>query len=301
MTRPQEPSAAPPPPRIEVSAHPAQSRAAEWFGRVAASNPRILYLAWAVVVIAWIGSFSLLWVCWLLGRDMWVWTHGELLRMVPAILGTIILFFVPVWGWMGAAALSRIVADSTFTSEASTIAAVHERVRETEEDALNRLETTDQAGLLPLLRYSRAQLDSYYAMGLAQTRRSFVNAVIAMWLGFAILLAGIVLYIGPVEQIGIHRPSADFKLLILSSAAIVELISALFLWVYRSTIGQLTFYYRLQMHSHTAILCFRISDTMGQSDEAKRAIVDRLLGASVLPERPAASGSRGLLAMLSRA
>jgi len=201
---------------------------------------------------------------------------------------------------MGAAGLTRIVADSTFTSEAETIAAAHERVRETEEDALGRLETTDQAGLLPLLRYSRAQLDAYYVMGLAQTRRSFINAVIAMWIGFAILLSGIALYVGPVEQFGIRRPSTDFNLLVLSSAVVVEVISALFLWVYRSTIGQLTFYYRLQMHAHTAILCFRIADTMGHSDEAKRAIVDRLLDSSVLPERPAATGAKGLVALIPK-
>jgi len=277
-----------------------ESRAAEWFARVSARKPRLLYFAWVVVAVAWIGSFSLLWVCWLLGKDLWLWAGDGLLRIAAAIIGSAILFFIPVWGWMLVASLTRVVANSTFTSDAQTIAAVHERVRETEEDALQRLETTDEAGLLPLLRYSRAQLEAYYVMGLAQTRRSFVNAVIAMWLGFAILLAGVALYIGPVEQFGIRRPSGDFNLIILSSAVIIEVISALFLWVYRSTIGQLTFYYRLQMHSHTAILCFRIGDTMGQSDEAKRAIVDRLLESTLLPERPPLSGSKGLVSLLSR-
>lgn len=276
-------------------------RALMWYGQAAARRPRLLYLGWTIVTLIWIGSFALLWVCWQIGLEMWAWEDaGNLGRTIVAVLGSILLFCVPFWGWMFAARATQIVADATFASETRAIAAVHERVRETEEDALGRLETTDQAGLLPLLRYSRAQLDAYYVMGLAQTRRSFVNAVIAMWLGFAIMLSGIVLYIGPFEQFGIHRPSADFKILILSSAAIVEMISALFLWVYRSTIGQLTFYYRLQMHSHTAILCFRISDTMKEADEAKRAIVEKLLDSSVLPERPAVSGGKGLAGLISR-
>ena len=277
------------------------TRAVAWFSRASARKPRLLYLGWAVVTIAWIGSFALVFACWQIGSELWGWAGPGLVRMGLAALGSVLLFFVPVWGWMLASGLTRIVADATFTSETLSIAAAHERVRETEEDALGRLETTDKAGLLPLLRYSRAQLDAYYAMGLAQTRRSFVNAVIAMWLGFAILLSGITFYVGPFEQLGIRRPSADFNLLILSAAAIVEMISALFLLVYRSTIGQLTFYYRLQMHSHTAILCFRIADTMKDADEAKKAIVDRLLDTSVVPERPAPGGGKGLAALLQRA
>lgn len=279
---------------------PRKANATEWFVRVSARRPQILYFAWVVVAVAWFGSFALVWVCWETAAETWRWAGDHVLRLGVAIIGSVLLFFVPIWGWMAAAALTRVVANTTFTSEAETIAAVHERVRETEEDALGRLETTDQAGLLPLLRYSRAQLDAYYVMGLAQTRRSFVNAVIAMWLGFAILLTGIALYIGPVEQFGIRRPTADFNLLVLSSAVVVEVISALFLWVYRSTIGQLTFYYRLQMHGHTAILCFRMAGTMEQSDEAKRAIVDRLLDSSVLPERPASTGAKGLVSLISR-
>ena len=170
-------------------------------------------------------------------------------------------------------------------------------MRETEDDALRRLEKTDDAGLLPLLRYSRAQLDAYYAMGLGQTRRAFLNAALAMWLGFGLLVAGIALYIGPVEKLGLARPAGDFDWLILASAMVIEVVSALFLWVYRSTIGQLTFYYRLQMQSHTAIMCFRIADTMKEPDDAKRAVIDKLLATGPAPERPAPMSARGLASL----
>ena len=155
------------------------------------------------------------------------------------------------------------------------------------------------AGLLPLLKYSRAQLDAYYEIGLKQTRGSFFNAVLAMWLGFVLLLVGIWLYVGPVEQLGLTRPPQNFNVLILSGAAIVEFISALFLWVYRSTIAQLTYYYRLQMHSHTSILCFRMASTMEKADDTKRAIIESVLGWTATPERPPLPGAKGLRNLMS--
>jgi len=155
--------------------------------------------------------------------------------------------------------------------------------------------------LLPLLRYSRAQLVQYYTMGLEQTRRSFFHAAIAMWLGFLLLIAGVFLYIGPVEDLGLRRPEGDFNVLIISSAVIVEVISALFLWVYRSTISQITFYYRLQMRTHTAVLCFRMAASMANGDQAKLAIVTSMLDSSILPDHPQAQGSSGLTGWLRAA
>lgn len=123
-----------------------------------------------------------------------------------------------------------------------------------------------------------------------------------MWLGFLILIFGIALYVGPLENFGLKRPSEDFNVLIISSAAIVEFISALFLWVYRSTIDQLTFYYRLQMRSHVAILSFRMATTMETADEAKRAIIDSILDSSLRPERiPGPAGGKGLRALIGKA
>lgn len=267
--------------------------------RLIAKHPRFGAVAWLLVILYWAGTLALAWVCWFVSfPELWRWAAETVWRWPVALLGAILLFVIPVWGWMSAVGLTEVVVDATLGGETETIARARERVRETEEDALGRLEKTDAAGLLPLLRYSRAQLDAYYAMGLGQTRRAFVNAALAMWLGFLLLVFGIALYIGPVEQLGLARPAGDVNLLILAGAVIIEVISALFLWVYRSTIGQLTFYYRLQMQSHTAILCYRIATTMEQADEAKRAVIDKLLGASLEPERPAPAGARGLARLI---
>lgn len=190
--------------------------------------------------------------------------------------------------------MSDSIARVSVSEEFRNLRAARERVREAEDDALNRLEKKDAAGLLPLLRYSRAQLDEYYAMGLAQTKRTFRHALVAMWLGFTLLILGLALYIGPVETLGLERPDQNFNVLILSSAAIIELISVLFLWFYRSTIGQLTFYYRLQIRNHNAILCSRIASSMKDGDDARRAIINSMLDFSLMPERPDVQGSGGL-------
>ena len=271
-----------------------------WLSRLVKRQPQILYAAWLVVLVVWLLSLALAYVVWILGYPLlWQWGNHSVLNWFGAAFASIFYAGLPLWGWIGAWRVTGIVWAATLASEREAMVAVRARVRETEEDALKRLEKTDEAGLLPLLRYSRAQLDAYYVMGLEQTRRAFVNAVVAMWLGFLILLVGIGLYIGPVEYLKIARPTGDFNTIVLASAVIVEVIAALFLWVYRSTTGQLTFYYRLQMHSHTSILCYRMASSMTASDEAKRAIIDKVLSSTLVPERPPLTGSKGLTGLLT--
>lgn len=253
----------------------------------------VMYACIALAFLLWVAVIPVIYLSWMMGAWVWDWAESSVVRSAVALFASFFLFCLPVWTGMAAAGYGRVMARIAVSPEATRLLAASERVRETEEDAINRLESTDEAKLLPLLRYSRAQLDAYYTVGLAQTRRSFYSAVVAMWLGFAILIFGVALYVGPVERLGIDRPGADFSLVILASATIVEFISALFLWVYRSTIGQLTYYYRLQMRSHTAILCFRMAGTMGNADATKATIISSILDSSLVPERPPAPGSAG--------
>lgn len=247
-----------------------------------------IFVCWAAVLLAWMLTAPFLWLSWfILIPRVWVWAEGSVIKLIGALFASMILGFVPLWWGMAAAAFTSFISSATLTKQTMSIDQARREVRETEADVLRQLEQSDAAGLLPLLRYSRAQLDAYYAMSLAQTRRSFLNAAIAMWLGFLILIAGIGLYIGPVELLGISRPPQQFSTLVLIGAVIVEVISALFLWVYQSTIAQLTFYYRRQMQSHAAILCFRIAASMTDGDASKRAIIEQLIQISDLPERHA--------------
>jgi hypothetical protein len=267
--------------------------------RLLIKHPKYLVFGWAIVVLAFLLLVPAAYVFWyfLPGQlwevidQWWLW--------IPASFGFIILLAIPIWSVMGAVAVASFLTDVSLAVEDASLHKTERNVLETEQEAINRLEQTDTAGLLPLLKYSRAQLVAYYEIGLRQTRGSFFNAVLAMWLGFILLLIGIALYVGPVEKLGLTRPPQDFNVLILSGAAIVEFISALFLWVYRNTIAQLTYYYRLQMHSHTSILCFRMASSMQEADETKRAIIENVLGWAAQPERPPVVGAKGLRALLS--
>jgi hypothetical protein len=224
-----------------------------------------------------------------------MWWHW-----IPGFFGFTFLLAIPIYVVMGASALTAFVADLSLSVEDAVVRDAQQSVRETEHEAITRLEQTDSAGLLPLLKYSRAQLEAYYAVGLSQTRKSYFNSVLAMWLGFILLLVGVALYVGPVERLGLKPPTQDFNILIMSGAAIIEFISALFLWVYRSSTGQLTYFYDRQMHTHTSILCFRIASTMekANSDDTKKAIVNKVLEWTYTPERPPVAGAAGLRALL---
>jgi hypothetical protein len=273
---------------------PARESLSSRLHHVLTEHPKVswMVIAWIIVVLAFVLLIPAVYFSWyFLPLHLWAWANTAWWHWIPAVFGFMLLFGIPVWVFMGAASIARFVADVSLEIEDASL-------RRAEEEAIRRLENTDAAGLLPLLRYSRAQLDAYYRMGLKQTGGSFFNAVLAMWLGFALLLIGIALYVGPVEKLGLTRPPSDFNLLIVSGAVIVEFISALFLWVYRSTIGQLTYYYRLQMHHHTSVLCFRMASTMQQAEDAKRTIIDGLLGWTPSPERPPLAGAKGLRSLL---
>lgn len=265
-------------------------------------HPKYLVAGWSLVALAFLAAIPAAYISWyLLGRQLLEFANKEWWHWLPAFFGFMFLFAIPVWVVMGATWLAGFFADLSLSIQGAEIKEAQKTVEEREQEALSKLEETDEAGLLPLLKYSRAQLDAYYVLGLNQTRRSFSHAVLAMWLGFILLLIGIVLYIAPVENIGLKPPSQDFQTLVLIGALIIEFVSALFLWVYRSTIGQFTYFYRTQMYSHTSILSFRMASTMERekADDTKRAIIEKVLDATVKPERPPIVGAKGLHTLLS--
>jgi hypothetical protein len=266
-----------------------------------ARRPKLQIVGWTIAALAFAALLPIAWLCWYwLPLRLWDWAASEWWHWVPAALGYLFLFVAPVWAVMAASGLAGTLASLAMEGEEAAVRQAQRSIRETEEDAIARLEQTDAAGLLPLLKYSRAQLEAYYAVGLSQTRKSFYNSVIAMWLGFVLLVLGVAFYVGPVELLGLKAPTQDFRILVMGGAAIIEFISALFLWVYRSSTAQITYFYNRQMHSHTSILCFRIASTMepARADEVKRLIVEKALDWTGTPERPPLTGGRGMRALV---
>lgn len=277
---------------------------AEKLRRLFQRHPKALAVGWSFAILVFLLVIPVAYLCWYVAPpSLWNWANEAWWHWIFAIFGFLFLFSIPIYVAAGASSLVSFVADLSLSIESAMVTTIHQAVRETENEAIRRLEDKDEAGLLPLLKYSRAQLEAYYRVGLSQTRRGFFNSVLAMWLGFLLLLVGVALYVGPVEKLGFKTPSHDFRILIIGGAAIIEFISALFLWVYRSSTSQLTYFYNRQMQTHTSILCFRIASTMdpAKADDVKRAIVDKVLDWTSVPEKIPLVGAKGFRALLPTA
>jgi len=155
----------------------------------------------------------------------WHW-----LKVVPAFFAETFLIggivYVPVGAVLGFGYILNVYAEiaaGPVTKEVS-------KLREQQNNAETVLEQSDTEGLIPLVRYSRAQLEAYYTIGLNQTQRSFRYSVIAMWLGFAVLLAGLTYQTLPLnlilQTVG-EPPPGNVAVIALAGSTVIELIAAL--------------------------------------------------------------------------
>lgn len=238
------------------------------------------------LVVVWFAWFKLL-------PPLWTWSFGTL--GFKFILNYIIGFFavpalaaLPVYAPFGAFLMFAKVLSVYAEIETKELDQTLDRddreqtyaENELKEDLVVRLK--DNSGLVSLLRYSRVQMKAYYKIGLTQTQRSFRYSLIAMWIGFTVILLGILLQVVNVEflsKIGIRRLETNVTALVILSGAIIEIISAFFLWVYRTSIKQLNYFYNRQMYNHSVLMCHRISETMKEEDskDAKKDIVTKIL------------------------
>lgn len=253
--------------------------AADKFSRYLERNPKLLMVGWIYVALVFLLVLPAFYIFWfVMIPDLWNWMLEGWWHFLPAFFGFVFLFAIPIWVVMHGITTANKLLDIYFTIEDSDAKEARENARETEDEAIQRFRGSDTGDLLQLLKNSRSDLEAYYTTGINQSRRSFRNSVLAMWLGFILLFCGLALYVAPVEQIGINIPDpATFNYLIIGGAAIIEFISALFLWVYRSTSVQLNNLYDREMHTHTVVLCYKIASTLKDSDESKKAIIEKVM------------------------
>lgn len=170
-----------------------------------------------------------------------------------------------------------------------------------EEIIAKEISEKDTAGLLPTIRYSGETLKTYYKISIKQTSRSFSFSVIAMFMGFFIILFGIASTFGFLAYLFREIRPTDINNIVIAGGVLAEIISALFLWVYNKSSSQLTYFYNRQIQAHNVILAFRIADTMcgTTKDETKREIVKNILETSMTPQPemklPSGSGFKNLL------
>jgi len=165
----------------------------------------------------------------------------------------------------------------------------------------------DSTGLIQLVQYSRLQLDQYYTIAIRQTQQSFRYSVVAMWIGFVVMIGGIAPFVLPLINPSLRtEPSTSINVVIAAGGFVIELIAALFLWVYRSSIVQLTYFYNRQIYLHNVLLCYKIAATMKPDQEPKsldsRAlIIEKVLDSTWNIDRPEAPTSKGIRELITPA
>ncbi len=239
--------------------------------RFLAMNPVLVGASALLSILIVVSSVPIAYGLWrFLIPNVWETAMATPVNWLWAWFVIMILAVAPIWVFMGGIWALQMTLSVTLDKEFKK---AFDPVRKAEDS----IEKDDKAGLLPLLKYSRLQLEAYYKIGLTQTRRSFLYSVVAMWVGFIFIVVGFAVYLLPIDNWGLVKPEGDIKTVVIAGGAIIEFVSALFLWVYRSSTNQLTYFYNRQIHSHNVVLCFRIASSMEKPDEAKRSIVDKVL------------------------
>lgn len=210
---------------------------------------------------------------------IWSWGFDPISwwKAILAVLGAIYLVLGPFLPYVALnGTLSGI--GGLYTEEASNKfeAQIHEiEVKQSGYEEV--LKEKDTEGLIPMVTYSRIELEQYYKIGLTQSQRSFQFSMIAMWLGFLIIAFGIVSYIVPASFINRDLVEGNFQILTISSGIVMEVIAALFLGIYRNSMNRSTYFYNRQVFIHNALLAYKIAKSMKEPDLSKQLIIEKIL------------------------
>lgn len=252
-----------------------------------------------LVALAIAGALG--WFIWLkLMLPLWTWGYGEFSwRSFVAWLPLFYLGIVPLVG------LGLLPVLLEFWGEYGAVRKQVTSAREAQGQIEQALQEHDPQKLVLIISYSRQMLSEYYAIAMSQAQRSFRYCLIAMWLGFFVLMIGVLDNFMPIRSLivdvlpatgagteNVQGAALSPNELVLITGVVIEFIAAAFLWVYRFSIQQQTYYYRRQLGLHNALLAQRLSESMTTSkDEAVKLVVQRLLEDPVLQQMEAPSSS----------
>jgi hypothetical protein len=270
----------------------------------------VLLLAVSLILAAAVD----VWICIGPMRSLWRWGFpigqpfewhllgGYTLAILGCLGLTSVLTTLPTMAISGLWQVVSLYFDETESDFKEKLDSAKQAQLQAEEE-LEEIEKDDKTGLIQVVKYSRVQLEQYYTIGLRQTQQSFRYSILAMWIGFVMMAAGLLPIVRPFGAQTAGQP-VSVNLLVSAGGLVIELISAMFLWMYRSSIGQLTYFYNRQMHLHNVLICFRIaanmkSEEVPQALNAKALIIQKVLDSIWTVERPDAPNERGLKDLLA--
>lgn len=233
----------------------------------------------SLVVVGILSTILLAYFCYFIWLPaIWSWGFDPLSwRAVFAVLGAFYLILGPFFPYIGLWGTITGIEELYSDQAANEFEAKIHEIEVKQSGYEQVLKENDSEGLIPLVTFSRIELEQYYKIGLSQTQRSYQFSMIAMWLGFLIIAFGIVSYIVPASFINRNLVEGNFQILTISSGIVIEIIAALFLGIYRDSINRSTYFYNRQVFIHNALLAYKIATSMKEPELSKKLIIEKIL------------------------
>ena len=203
-------------------------------------------------------------------------------KLLASAIGIFFLAFLPIgvvtWPFQWIGFLLSIYAKEQEDKDRNKIKKVEGLDQKLEDEILKEEDDEHMRSLIRLVRFSKQQLNQYYDTATHQMRRSFLYSTFAMWAGFLIILLVIFQYLAP-KSWELPTPPGGVNYLLTAAGVLIEVVSALFFWVYRTAKAEERYFYARRIYLHSVLLGFRVSQSMQESgDLAKQKIVEHLLG-----------------------
>ncbi|WP_201552154.1 TRADD-N-associated membrane domain-containing protein [Psychrobacter immobilis] len=209
---------------------------------------------------------------------IWIWgTDPVSFKIIFAI---IILFFIWILPFLPIIFLGPYVSNILSLFANNVEKEFKENLANIEKQQIHYkdiLDESDAEKLIPLITHSRIELEQYYSIALHQTTKSFRYSIGAMTIGLIIIFLGMFSYIFPNDFLNNEVRNGNFQPLVITSGIVLELISVIFLSIYKTSLGRLTYFYDRQVFIHNAMFAFKISKTMEEQDVSKKLIVEKIL------------------------
>jgi hypothetical protein len=165
-----------------------------------------------------------------------------------------------------------------------------EQVASEQKEIEAELDKIDKYGVAKVIRLSRLELARFYNLTIGQTQGSYRWALLASWLGLLVIAAGVLELFGIITPLS-HSKSGSSSLgtpagsiVTISAGAVVEVVSVLFLGVYRNVNRRFSYFYDRQMHLYGILMASRISAGMKDSDSANKIIIEQITARTWNPE-----------------
>ncbi len=135
---------------------------------------------------------------------------------------------------------------------------------------LSREQLERSNDVVSLMINNVSELREYYVISKRQANRAFTSTLAICVLGFVVFIVGIVLSAVTEQELALYTTI---------SGGIVEVISGLFFWLYKSTTNQLNLYHERLGYTEKYLTAMQLAENMSpeRKDETYRYIIEMVL------------------------